>query len=428
MKTIVELEKNFLKFKFLPGDTDLLEPVPHYRMIGDSFGIKLPDNVDPESIHPDHLALIAILCAHPFTKGEMILPKPVSKRFLDSTKVVSRYKCSPCDEDLEPWSCSEGSFPGLAFSGGVDSTAALAVMPPDTIPIFLDRPKRKGSLYNKSAAIQSCRELESIGYQVYRIQCDVEFIREPIGFPTDVANAIPAVMLASTLNLNSISFGTVLESSFGTGHLTYRDYPNLSHWRLWGSMFKGAGIPMALPVGGVSEVGTGLIVKRSPLGYIAQSCIRGEWKRPCWNCWKCFRKGLLATALDFKDETIPEFVDLFKIEEAKKYLTQIPIKHENVLAYSVQRLDTDDEFISTLKNRITYDGLELEWLENWYEGSLELVPVEFREYVETKLDNYLGKMSPDATKLLKSWDMTEFVQSDSYQEGHEELHSIMQDN
>ena len=96
-------------------------------------------------------------------------------------------------------------------------------------------------MYNPDAAHQSCSKLKELGYEVQIIECDLEYVRDPVGFPTDVANAVPAIILTDHLGLGSISFGTVLESAYGTGHEHFRDYPNGSHWNFYSTLFKSAG-------------------------------------------------------------------------------------------------------------------------------------------------------------------------------------------
>ena len=58
------------------------------------------------------------------------------------------------------------------------------------------------------------------------------------------------------------------------------------------SLLKSVGIELSLPVSGISEVGTSIIVNSGPLGQFSQSCIRGEWGKPCKRCWKCCRKAV----------------------------------------------------------------------------------------------------------------------------------------
>jgi hypothetical protein len=121
----------------------------------------------------------------------------------------------------------------LAFSGGVDSTAALSVMPKNTVSIFMDRPLKGKSLYNPQAAHLAVESLKEIGYVSESVQCDLEYVRHPVGFPTDLSNGVPALLLADYFNASSIAFGTVLESAYGIGHERYRDYPIGAHYTFY---------------------------------------------------------------------------------------------------------------------------------------------------------------------------------------------------
>ena len=70
-------------------------------------------------------------------------------------------------------------------------------MPDETVSFFLDRPVKKGSLYDKDAAYASCQELRELGFNVVMIETDLEYLRKPVGFPVDLANSSPAILLAS---------------------------------------------------------------------------------------------------------------------------------------------------------------------------------------------------------------------------------------
>ena len=140
----------------------------------------------------------------------------VSPKFLEgANSVLSKYKItSKSNEDITANKPPVRSRPGLAYSGGADSCAALAVMPGNTVPIFMHRPMSKDSIYDSEAPLRSCEELKEVGYDVKVIECDLEYLRKPIGFPSDLANAVPAVLLSQSLGLDSIAFGTVLESAY----------------------------------------------------------------------------------------------------------------------------------------------------------------------------------------------------------------------
>ena len=53
------------------------------------------------------------------------------------------------------------------------------------------------ALYDSDAALISCRKLSALGYKVHIVKTDLEFLREPVGFPTDLAVACPAIIFSS---------------------------------------------------------------------------------------------------------------------------------------------------------------------------------------------------------------------------------------
>jgi len=422
MKVTMDSAPGLFRLVLEPEADDILKPNEKVSLGARVVEVHLPWQLDPESIHPDHLALSIMMITHPFVGKVLTLPKPVSKRFSDfHSSKSTRYTIGPVDEELEPWSPSENSRPGLAFSGGVDSTAALALMPPTTAPIFMDRPLSKKSLYDKDAVHHSCLEVEQLGYDMQVILCDLEYVRSPVGFPVDVANSVPAVLMAEYLNLDCIGFGTIMESTYGTGHRRYRDYPNGNHYTLWGGLFKAAGLPFILPVAGISEVGTSMIVNKAPLGLVSQSCMRGTWKKPCLNCWKCFRKQLLDNAI-LENQLTPSYLDdIFNNKEACRFLDRVPIKHENILTWSTNRLTSSHPLFTLLKNRVQGNEYALDWLGKWYSPSIELMPEKYRASVAEKISRYLPTMDSEDEQKLTSWNMGLVIESSTVAQQSETL-------
>ena len=145
MKVEVSEKTGEMKFIFhLDGDDG--GSSTNVRMVNDSATFQVPSDLSG-MIHPDLIALTAILCCHPFVGKELHLPYPVSKEFLsEARRVITRYSLiGKTSEKIAKREPPENSRPGLAFSGGVDSTAALSVMPPVTVPVFLKRPKKKST-------------------------------------------------------------------------------------------------------------------------------------------------------------------------------------------------------------------------------------------------------------------------------------------
>lgn len=426
MRVRMHSEPGKLILTFDLDDDDRPIPSSKYQMANNVVTTILPPEVDAEKIHPDLLGLCCIMIAEPFVGKEIQLPKPVSKRFFDGhSKVTSRYKISNVDDQVLPWMPANDSVPGLAFSGGVDSTAALSLLPHSTIPVFLNRPLKGRSAYNKDAVENSCREIKRLIYNVQMVECDLEYVRSPVGFPVDVANSVPAILLADHLKLDSIAFGTIMESSYRIGHKSFIDYPRGNHYRHWGGIFAAAGIALNYPVAGISEVGTSIIVNNSPIGFVAQSCMRGTWKLPCLNCWKCFRKLILDSAINSEELDASALETLFDNREALRFVGEIPIKHENVLTWATNRLDFDYELFKLLKLRVEGDDKSYDWMSKWYSKSIELVPGKYRPFVEGKIKQYLQVMDANDEIQMSSWSMSDLIEAESTQTNSDNLSSTM---
>tara|TARA_B100000575_G_scaffold134995_1_gene107607 strand:+ start:1227 stop:2480 length:1254 start_codon:yes stop_codon:yes gene_type:complete len=393
-----KMEQGKISFHF---EFDEGEPKKSSSMMAKrQFYAQLPGKLSLQDIHPDHLALAAFLVVRPWLKKSIRFSWGVSKRFVESL-VSQKFHAGPVDPTIAPYSSENGKYVGLAFSGGVDSTAALSVLPDTTIPVFLDRPYFENSLYKKEAAIQTCHKLIKLGYNCQMIECDLEFLRQPIGFPTDLSNAVPAILLAQHLSLFTISFGTVFESLYGLGRLIYKDYEKSSHKKSWWNVFEAAGIPISFPVGGVSEVGTELICSKSFIGNFAQSCIRGDISLPCFNCWKCFRKTTVRKSLKLEGENATVLSSLLSSKEVKMKLSKLPISHENVLLYAFSRLNFEN-YPLNFQKRFDFED-DLSYLEGHYSPAIDYVHPRIREQVESKVLSFLRKMSIDEEKNAQSW-------------------------
>ena len=394
------------------------------QMIEHSFSMTLPKNIDFELIHPDHLALITLLTCHPFIGTELHLPWSVSEGFADAAKRVSSYTISFKDCNHPPYVPESNARPGLAFSGGADSTACLLTMPENSLSVFMDRPlRKKTSLYNKSAAYATIEHAQEIGFEVLKVSCDVEYMRSPLGFPTDLVPSIPLIAIASQQNIDSISFGTVMESAYRIGHEKARDYASSHHYRLWGHFFAAVGLPLYLPVAGVSEVGTSKIVFESSFHRFTRSCIRGSWPQSCENCWKCFRKTMIDTK--FIHQSIEEeyLHSGLKIREVQNKLKAWPVSHENVLAWTLQ--GSHGRLAELLGSRLEGTGRDLSYLESYYPPSLDLLPPQYQAITKVKLQSFLPAMKPEYWALVNSHTMTNWLNSPKAKNARDTFLSVL---
>ena len=404
MHVNVSIHEGVLVFDFKTEDD---EPVQSKsQMAKRSCYLRGPSDWDLSEIHPDHLALSALLIVRPWFNKSLKLSFGVSQRFADACQEI-KITVTPVDSQIVPYDSDSAEYIGLAFSGGADSTAALSVLPPSTIPFFLDRPDSGGSLYSKQAALRSVNKLSQLGYDCQIVECDLESIREPLGFPTDLSNGVPAILLAKRMKLFGIAYGTVLESLYGLGRMQYKEYSETSHYKSWWNVFLQSGLPLSYPTGGISEVGTELICSKSSIGNLAQSCIRGTAMEPCNFCWKCFRKQTVRVALRVVDEDMQKTHNLLKSKEVRTKLRQLPISHENVLIFSFARLDLDQYpkgFIQRFDNQNT-----LTYLAHWYSKSRVYIHERIRKHTEKRIISFIGVNSSEMEGQLESWSNQERI-------------------
>jgi hypothetical protein len=69
--------------------------------------------------------------------------------------------------------------------------------------------------------------------------------------------------------------------------------------------------------------------------------------------------------------------------------------------------------------------MKIDWLENWFDGSLELVPESMRAHLAEKLDYYLGRMDAEGVAKLNSWNMDKFLKSKKCIKGQEKLAELI---
>ncbi|MFM9281220.1 DUF6395 domain-containing protein [Paenibacillus jiagnxiensis] len=413
--------KGLLEYHFHLGHDDLSKS--GIKMGEASCEIHMPPDWDIDKVHPDVIALASILIIYPFAGSRIELPHGVSQSFHDLFKRTTKKEILPVDPNLTPRKAPHHSVPALAFSGGIDSTAALLLLPGDSCVIFLERitPLHQKTIYNKEAALLACNTLHKEGRNVYIIKSNLEYVREPVGFPVDIANAVPGLLLSDYVGLDSVAWGTVMDSTYQVSHLKFADYSQRLHFIRWGKLFELVGMPFNQVTGGICEVGTSIIVKNSSYRTIARSCMRGTAKMPCGTCWKCFRKGLLDRVLDGSTPSHTEFDRFFSLPHIKRTLNMFPIHSENIITYITAHYDGDHPIMNKLKKRTRGDTLPVKWMEKWYQPSIRLLPEKYRRSVEKQITKRLDVMNSEDERQAESWDLETYRATDEFQQYSAEL-------
>ncbi len=387
----------------------------------------LPKDWSLDHIHPDALALATILIVYPFSKKQIELSIGVSSYFADICRQVIKKEVSPIDPHLSQRTSSHDAKMALAYSGGVDSTAALLLLPDDTSLFFVDRaiPPHMPSIYNKESAYHACNTLKNEGRTVYMTATNFEYVRSPIGFPVDLACSIPALLLSDYDNIDSIAAGMILESAYGIGHETFKDYPNTWHYSVWGTLFKAVDLPISLVTSGLSEVATSHLVFHSKYAGIAQSCMRAHNRKPCMQCKKCIRKIMLDQVISNK-EIDPKLLEhFFSIPLAASFFASGMRPHHNVMTYITSHYNGNFEPMKLFKKRMGGDIMNVDWLERWYTPSLSLVKEKYQPFVKNQILNYVDSMTPHDCLEVEAWNLSSFLQSEEYKNATSSLYELL---
>jgi len=267
---------------------------------------------------------------------------------------------------------SAGKKIGLAFSGGVDSVAASALLPQDDMVLF--HHKRIITTQTMYKHDNPMHVIKHHPKDVLIIESDLEDVRlsqgKMAGFLNDHSFFGGFILLVDYLNIGYLSNGMMLESTYLMKGYEFRDFHNSSYYNSWFKFFEKANLPLFSPCIPCSEILTNKIVEAN--GLVAQSCIRGVKGEGCNKCYKCFRKKLINGVL------LPYGAN----SEPMKLMSNRPLKQGGSLIYAMNKHGFN---IPELKE---YRNLKLNWLEGYFEYTLQSIPTEFREHLRTELNKY----------------------------------------
>lgn len=305
------------------------------------------------------------------------------------TNSLEGHKYKMCE--ILKWEKREpGIKTGLSFSGGADSTAAMCLLPEDTILYH-----HKRSEDNYEGIMNQANQLymmENLGRKVYVIESDHENIRtyfdKAIGFTTDYACMVGLILLADFLDLKNVATGTMLGSTYVYKGYSYIDYVESDKHIRWTKIFKQAGLNLIMPTACCSEVITNEITQKSKYKDLSYSCLRGELGESCNACYKCFRKNLLnGLNSDYS-------------REVYNNLNAKPIHQGDALIYGANKYRLDDPILNTFKH------LDMSWMERYYPKALELVPKDMVDGIIEKLKYYgINEMTEEDIWKMKEYNI-----------------------
>ena len=308
----------------------------------------------------------------------------------DLFKVAEYVLLSPYEPTiLDDWKPSRrpGIRPGLAFSAGVDSTAAMCLMPDRTLLFYHERSGIDSIMNHENANRFINHLIEDEGRPVIRVKSNHEISRtldgKTPGFTTDYACAVHVILLADHYDLDSIATGMPLENSYLFHGQTYRNFEETHFWKKHSELFDSIGLPIYQPVMGCSELVNRNIVDAFGYGELAQSCLRAPVGTSCGSCWKCFRKNTLIG----KPFTMSK--------EISTFLSKKPLKMAASTIYSIQKLQQKgiaEEILLEYEHIRELIDLDVSFLEGYYPPAIKLIPEKYRNITENLLSEFAEKM------------------------------------
>ncbi|MBX9968377.1 hypothetical protein H7K06_12755 [Priestia aryabhattai] len=419
MRVKYDCSKGILMINFSPENYDTISyqiQRNSYKSLGKvSLGMRkceihLPEDWTLDSVHPDLLALATISIIYPFIGPNIFFPMGVSNNFHNTFKKVTGKEVLPINPKLIPRKAKADAVPALAYSGGIDSTAASILLPHNTNLFYIDRItpslfQNQKTLLNQEAAYYACDSIKKLGHSVYKVKTDLQYVRSPIGFSTYLADSVPALLLADYYGFDTLANGHTLEEGYQVGYNGFQDAKETQLIKIWGELLNAVDMPLSLPTIGLSEVSTTKILINNPsYNEFAQACSRGKVHKPCMNCYKCFRKSLLEMVI--KKESIEDSYlnRLFKIKDAQQVLKVTPIHFENVITYITSKYKGNHRLMNLIKKKTRGDYFDTTCLEKWYSPSLELIAPKYQEHMKKEILKNVDPMNNQDLENIKKFD------------------------
>ncbi|MGH8826264.1 MAG: DUF6395 domain-containing protein, partial [Jiangellaceae bacterium] len=193
------------------------------------------------------------------------------------------------------------------------------------------------------------------------------------GYAHGFGYAAIGLLLADHVGAGILAFGSVMEQVFLRSGNVYTDVvrAQASSFNTLGRTLRTAGLELALPTGGCSEVITERVAATGRYAGLAISCPRpGPRGEPCGTCFKCFRKLRLEGVANLPE---PD-------GQVLKVLDTYPLKSATSVVFASQRAGYSYPSIER------YLDADLGFLERYYGYAIEhMLPVHLRGPVQAEL-------------------------------------------
>ncbi len=258
-----------------------------------------------EHLHNDSVALSALLLVYPFIGNRILFNFPISEDFakiLNSSgkKIIYR------KDKITPRSISRG-VDGIHFNGSTSSIALSQLLNDDTILALFDDSNNNKDFQYLFMDLSYIHNKRIVSIKTDANDMFTEYYKNKPSrngkLCFELAEYIPLLLLSDYYNIKNININShitdieqlVMEYrrvdyyrigrwKFYNGDLSYKNMNRLNFWR---DLFRGVGIQLQFPLGGLTSIGIHKIVKNSPLYPHLPLCTTGFIDKRCNGCKNC---------------------------------------------------------------------------------------------------------------------------------------------
>ncbi|GII61923.1 hypothetical protein Skr01_20080 [Sphaerisporangium krabiense] len=370
----------------------------------DSCRVRTPRSADPGSVHPDLLALAAWTVVAPWARGRIEFDRPVSAGFAEALYGGWGIEVGPVGAP----GARQGSRLAISYSGGADSVAVAALLPEAPLVHFrrVSHPRIPNRWTHYRSDVLAGLAVKT-GRDVTVVESDLEFLlKSPRpGYPEHHAVTVGALLSADAMDLGGIALGYEIGSRWlGGGRYVHRYTPDNPMWSghgPWGRLFAAAGLPIVLPVAGISEAMTMRIALNSELKDQVRWCLRGDMNGPCGRCGKCLYKELIQAAIERRPMRTAITADR---PVARKWQQPPPYGGQEMIEYGCAHVPgIEGTPFARAAEYLQATRESTAWLERCYPPAVEEVPEPWRKTIEAIMVRDFGYMGTDDIERVENW-------------------------
>ena len=352
-----------------------------------------------KEIHPDILGLLCLMTFFPFIGDEAEFPKPVSNRLQEAFQNKcftdkKQIKFRNIDVELKPFS---GTKMALSFGGGIDSSAVREMFPEAFV--VHEAHIRDGTLVPS----YSHELVTNLGDGGRLVKSNIRYLSHPGGWHSWPCSTSTSLLMATDMDFGIILTGSILGSCFLSNGVKFWDRINARAWHgptgnYWQSAFDAIGLPMFSPVTGVSEFQTMFQSRRLLNEGQVVYCMESDGS-PCRKCTKCFRRDVIRVYLD--EKYVPNW-ETYENEKIKVFLQKRPLYFGHIFATAFYL--RPDSYPSWILDEVkSLRKINLDWLMKVYAPSFELCSPKWRDYISSRVLEFIQPMNDAEILEFKSW-------------------------